>query len=44
MLFLLSPAKTLDYDSPLPALPHTRPRFVPEAARLIEVLGGGVGG
>jgi uncharacterized protein len=40
MLFLLSPAKTLDYDSPLPALPHTRPRFVPEAARLIEVLRG----
>lgn len=38
MLFLLSPAKTLDYDSPLPALPHTRPRFVAESARLIDAL------
>ena len=38
MLFLLSPAKTLDYESPLPALPHTRPRFVGEAQELIAVL------
>ncbi|MBS0390856.1 MAG: peroxide stress protein YaaA [Proteobacteria bacterium] len=39
MLFLLSPAKSLDYDSPLPeGLPHTRPVFVPEAERLIAVL------
>jgi uncharacterized protein len=38
MLFLLSPAKTLDYDSPLPDLPHTRPRFVAEAAELIGAL------
>ena len=28
MLFLLSPAKTLDYESPLPDLPHTLPVFV----------------
>jgi uncharacterized protein len=38
MLFLLSPAKTLDYDSPLPDLPHTRPRFVAESAELIAAL------
>jgi uncharacterized protein len=38
MLFLLSPAKTLDYESPLPELPHSRPRFVADSARLIEVL------
>lgn len=38
MLFLLSPAKTLDYDSPLPELPHTLPAFAADSARLIEVL------
>jgi len=38
MLFLLSPAKTLDYDSPAPDVPHTRPAFAADAARLIEVL------
>lgn len=39
MLFLLSPAKSLDYDTPLPAdLPHTQPQFVPDATRLIAVL------
>jgi len=38
MLFLLSPAKTLDYQTPLPELPHTLPAFAPDAARLIEVL------
>lgn len=39
MLFLLSPAKTLDYDTPVPAtLPHTQPDFVPQATRLVEVL------
>ncbi|WP_287742882.1 peroxide stress protein YaaA [Diaphorobacter sp.] len=39
MLFLLSPAKSLDYDTPLPAgLPHTLPAFVPDAQRLIAVL------
>lgn len=38
MLFLLSPAKTLDYESPLPEVPHTLPTFAGDAARLIEVL------
>ncbi|WP_026436394.1 peroxide stress protein YaaA [Acidovorax sp. JHL-9] len=39
MLFLLSPAKSLDYETPLPAgLPHTLPQFVPQSMQLIEVL------
>ena len=39
MLFLLSPAKSLDYDTPLPAgLPHTLPAFVAQAEQLIAVL------
>ena len=39
MLFLLSPAKSLDYDSPLPAgLPHTLPPFVPQSTELIAQL------
>ncbi len=38
MLFLLSPAKSLDYESALPELPHTVPEFVPQSGELIEVL------
>jgi uncharacterized protein len=39
MLFLLSPAKSLDYDTPLPeGLPHTTPLFVAQSAALIDVL------
>ena len=39
MLFLLSPAKSLDYETPLPAdLPHTLPQFVPQSTQLIDVL------
>ena len=39
MLILLSPAKSLDLDTPLPAeLPHSLPRCRQEAAQLIEVL------
>jgi len=39
MLLLLSPAKSLDYESPLPAgLQHTLPPFIAQSAELIEVL------
>ena len=38
MLFLLSPAKKLDYDTPLNVEKHTQPLFVKEAAGLIEIL------
>lgn len=39
MLFLLSPAKSLDYETPLPeGLPHTSPSFAPQTAALIEAL------
>jgi uncharacterized protein len=41
MLFLLSPAKSLDYDTPVPAKIAelaTRPQFVERSAELIEVL------
>jgi cytoplasmic iron level regulating protein YaaA (DUF328/UPF0246 family) len=34
MIALLSPAKSLDYDSPIPATPATRPRFEAEAGVL----------
>lgn len=38
MLFLLSPAKKLDYDSALPTKLHTQPLFVKDAQKLIGVL------
>ena len=38
MLFLLSPAKTLDYDTPSTISNPTRPAFVARSAELIEVL------
>lgn len=38
MLLLLSPAKKLDYDSPLGTSLHTEPLFVDEAKGLIDVL------
>src|SRR5262245_513777 len=38
MLFLLSPAKSLDYESPVPQVPHTLPAFADDSVRLIEVL------
>jgi uncharacterized protein len=38
MLFLLSPAKALDYATPPVTATHTQPLFVPQASALIEVL------
>lgn len=39
MLFLISPAKSLDYESTIPAeLPHTLPAFKKQSLELIEVL------
>jgi cytoplasmic iron level regulating protein YaaA (DUF328/UPF0246 family) len=38
MLFLLSPAKKLDYDSPVKLQDHTQPLFVKQSALLIDVL------
>ena len=38
MLFLLSPAKALDYDTPAHVSTHTQPLFKPQAAELIGVL------
>ncbi|MEY2892015.1 MAG: hypothetical protein RJA98_1923 [Pseudomonadota bacterium] len=38
MLFLLSPAKTLDYETPAHITTATRPLFVAQAAELIELL------
>ena len=38
MLMVLSPAKTLDYESPLITDAHTVPDFIPRSAELITVL------
>ena len=38
MLFLLSPAKSLDYETPGRDVPHSLPLFVPQAAQLIALL------
>ena len=38
MLFLLSPAKSLDFAPAAAEVPHTQPLFVPQAAALIEIL------
>lgn len=40
MLFLLSPAKSLDYETPGPAKGLTTPLFVERSAELIELLKG----
>ncbi len=40
MLIVLSPAKSLDLESPSPASEHTIPEFIPRASTLIEVLRG----
>ena len=38
MLFLLSPAKSLDFETPVGDVPHTQPLFVPQSAQLIDLL------
>ena len=38
MRFLLSPAKSLDYETPLGDVPHTQPQFKAQSQALIEVL------
>ncbi len=38
MLLVLSPAKTLDYESPLPTRKHSVPEMVEDSAELIDVL------
>ncbi|MDO4795124.1 MAG: peroxide stress protein YaaA [Brachymonas sp.] len=38
MLFVLSPAKSLDYDSPAAPAAHSAPLFMDDAAELIELL------
>jgi cytoplasmic iron level regulating protein YaaA (DUF328/UPF0246 family) len=38
MLLVLSPAKSLDYDSLSESVPHTLPQFVSQSAELIKVL------
>lgn len=40
MLILLSPAKSLDYASPIPKLSVTLPRLLDESERLVEVMRG----
>jgi cytoplasmic iron level regulating protein YaaA (DUF328/UPF0246 family) len=38
MLFVLSPAKSLDYETPLNGQPHTAPLFVKQSKELIALL------
>lgn len=38
MLFLLSPAKSLDFETPVGDVPHTQPLFIQQAAELIAIL------
>jgi cytoplasmic iron level regulating protein YaaA (DUF328/UPF0246 family) len=38
MLFLLSPAKSLDYETPAGELPHSLPLFAKQSAQLIKLL------
>lgn len=38
MIHLLSPAKSLDFESPLATRRHSEPRMLPDASELIEVM------
>lgn len=36
MLIVISPAKTLDYETPLPSVRATQPRLLDDSAELVE--------
>jgi len=38
LLYLLSPAKTLDFESQIPELPSSMPRFLEDSAALVDVM------
>ncbi|MBP6094843.1 MAG: peroxide stress protein YaaA [Methyloversatilis sp.] len=38
MIIVLSPAKSLDYESALPPVPSTRPDFLDRSAQLVDIL------
>ncbi|MCB1757017.1 MAG: peroxide stress protein YaaA [Gammaproteobacteria bacterium] len=38
MLVVVSPAKTLDYETPLPSKKSTQPRLLDESEKLVEIL------
>jgi len=38
MLIVISPAKSLDFETPLPPVPHTQPDFLDQSAQLIKLL------
>ena len=38
MIYLLSPAKTLDYESTVPSLKVTMPRFLEDSAELVKIM------
>ena len=38
MLYLISPAKSLDFETPVGDMPHTLPQFVAQSAKLVGVL------
>jgi cytoplasmic iron level regulating protein YaaA (DUF328/UPF0246 family) len=40
MLIVISPAKTLDYETPLPSKKFSQPQFLKESAQLIKILKG----
>lgn len=38
MLIVVSPAKSLDYESPLPTKKHSEPRLLDQAAELVDIM------
>ena len=40
MLFLISPAKALDYETPPTTATHTQPLFVPQASEDLQIAAG----